>query len=62
MGWSVFRKIGADLVLRRMYTRYQIFVCLLKFDAFFLVGFSIQFLILVSGTPTVEMGACGLRS
>lgn len=61
MGWSVFRKIGADLVLRRMYTRYQIFVCLLKFDAFFLVGFSIQFLILVSGTPTVEMGACRLQ-
>lgn len=39
-----------------MYTRYQIMVCLLKFDAFFLIGFSIQFLILVTGTPTAEFG------
>lgn len=40
-----------------MYLLYQIFACLLKFDAFFLIGFSIQFLILVSGTPTAEFGA-----
>ncbi|GJN88511.1 hypothetical protein Rhopal_001477-T1 [Rhodotorula paludigena] len=54
-GWRTFKRIGADLAIRRAYLRYQIFLCLLRFDAFFVVGFSIQFLILVSGTPTVEL-------
>ncbi|BGP22863.1 hypothetical protein JCM10295v2_001754 [Rhodotorula toruloides] len=53
-GWDTFKRIGADLAIRRAYLRYQVFVCLLKFTAFFVIGFELQFLILVTGTPTVE--------
>lgn len=53
-GWDTFKRIGADLGIRRAYLRYQVFVCLLKFTAFFVLGFELQFLILVTGTPTVE--------
>ncbi|TNY18852.1 hypothetical protein DMC30DRAFT_422358 [Rhodotorula diobovata] len=53
-GWNVFKRIGADIAIRRDYLLYQVFACVLKFDAFFLAGFSLQFLILVTGTPTVE--------
>lgn len=53
---ALSKRIGADLAMKRFYALYQVFACLLKFDAFFLVGFSVQFLILVSGTPTAEFG------
>ncbi|KAF9125138.1 hypothetical protein BGW39_007641, partial [Mortierella sp. 14UC] len=46
-GWSIYKKIGADLAMRDMYKVYQIFIMILKFDIFFQLGFSAQFLSIV---------------
>ncbi|KAG0204493.1 hypothetical protein BGX28_003587 [Mortierella sp. GBA30] len=46
-GWSIYKKIGADLAMRDMYKVYQIFIMILKFDMFFQLGFSAQFLSVV---------------
>ncbi|KAF9354262.1 hypothetical protein BGX26_007922 [Mortierella sp. AD094] len=46
-GWSIYKKIGADLAMRDMYKVYQIFIMILKFDIFFQLGFSAQFLAIV---------------
>ncbi|KAF9139482.1 hypothetical protein BGX30_007892 [Mortierella sp. GBA39] len=43
-GWSIYKKIGADLAMRDMYKIYQIFIMILKFDIFFQLGFSAQFI------------------
>jgi len=46
-GWKVYKFLGADRRIRTMYAHYQIFQCLIKFDVFFWVGFSVQFIWLV---------------
>lgn len=46
-GWEIYKKIGADTQMKRMYLHYQIFVLLLKIGVFFFMGFSLQFLVLV---------------
>jgi len=46
-GWSIYKKIGADMAMRDRYKMYQIFIMLLKFDLFFFVGLSVQILVLV---------------
>ncbi|KAL4069398.1 hypothetical protein J3A83DRAFT_4251064 [Scleroderma citrinum] len=46
-GWKVYKFLGADRRIKKMYASYQIFHCLVKFDLFFWIGFSIQFLWLV---------------
>lgn len=38
-----------------MFQYYQIYVCLLKFDLFFIIGFCMQFLILVPNLSTAEV-------
>lgn len=46
-GWKVYKFLGADRRIKKMYTQYQIYECLVKFDVFFWTGFSVQFIYLV---------------
>lgn len=46
-GWKVYKRLGADRSIKRMYARYQIFICIMKFDVFFFIGFSVQLIALV---------------
>lgn len=41
-GWQVFKLLGADRQIKRIYMHYQIFQCLMRFDVFFWMGFSVQ--------------------
>ncbi|KAF8985969.1 hypothetical protein BGZ46_000055 [Entomortierella lignicola] len=45
-GWKIYKKIGADPNMKRMYRAYQIYLVLIKVDLFFFIGFSIQFVYL----------------
>ncbi|CAL1696480.1 unnamed protein product [Somion occarium] len=53
-GWKVYKFLGADRRIKTMYAHYQIFLCLVKFDLFFWVTFSIQFIFLVLNKNDAE--------
>lgn len=53
-GWQVYKQIGADRRLKRMYFIYQIFICVLKFDYFFFFAFSLQLVLLVPSVSSIE--------
>lgn len=53
-GWKVYKFLGADRRIKKMYASYQIYDCLIKFDVFFWAGFSVQFIVLVLNTNDWE--------
>lgn len=46
-GWKVYKFLGADRNIKKMFGTYQVFQCLVKFDVFFWIGFSVQFIWIV---------------
>ncbi|KAL7009186.1 Vacuolar protein sorting-associated protein 4 [Cystobasidiomycetes sp. EMM_F5] len=54
LGWEVYKKLGADRSMKRMYLAYQVYICILKFDFFFFVAFSLQFWLLVPDQSASE--------
>ncbi|KAJ2786299.1 hypothetical protein GGI15_001636 [Coemansia interrupta] len=55
-GWEIYKRVGADMKIRRMYINYRALVLLLKMDFFVFVGFAVTYIILILKTTDPEFG------
>jgi len=55
-GWAIFHVVGANPKMKTMYRYYQIMLCFLKFDFFFVTGVTMQLLIVVIQKNSAEFG------
>ncbi|KAI9221610.1 hypothetical protein BC828DRAFT_366062 [Blastocladiella britannica] len=59
-GWAIYKRIGADIGLRRQMMHYFFLMMLLKIDVFFYASFSLQFL--VTGIISTTNGSSSLST
>ncbi|TNY24261.1 hypothetical protein DMC30DRAFT_413491 [Rhodotorula diobovata] len=53
-GWQIFKTLGADRRVKKSYAWFQVLICVLKFDLFFFIAFSLQLVFLVPTQTSAE--------